>query len=379
MSTQELHTVPTSLEMARDQGNFELWLSVALTMGVGDGLHPLMEPDKKDLHTLETWVNWLRAWFLARTFEELLSLLHRGFEVEMDHYWRSDLTFQGFEIPLDHRVIHYLRVADGYLAPFNFRGEDEVAGRVFYLGRDQYGNSSREERYGLRQILAQKAYDMLAQKYFRKGLPKDWTGKDSDGDGNYGTGQDRWAIQNAFSEPLCSALCNFFRIEDIGSGAVKIRNLVSWDKESHNARIVNAFLVAMAHHLWRWDYEVKSYSSKQAQAREREQNDRMRGMMPWMIEVLNHLGRLDVLEKYLKKLDRPCLLKLRQIALREEVRLLTCNRKVRSVEEAANLCGSAAGRLCLKHQALKELEQEQARARQVQKLKKRATTLQRSK
>jgi hypothetical protein len=79
---------------------------------------------------------------------------------------------------------------------------------------------------------------------------------------------------------------------------------------------------------------------------------------PWMIEVLNWLGRLNVLERWILELSETCLAKLKEIALRSKLseyhpqHQVKKSRTVLTVDEAC-FVGSPAGWL-LKRRELME-------------------------
>lgn len=301
----------------------------------------------REVRPICNWHEFLLRWEAAVTIEEMLGLLHSGFSVscfgrakhEESDYNQAD------------RPIFFLRVADGWLEAEALRSPtDSLVG--YRYGIDKNGNSIHKSLSELRQILAMKAFDLLCLNFF---CPQE---KGADGrEGRF----DRYWSLNIVREEFFPFLLDFFRVESHRSltKLVVVKNLSPGGDRSHNEKQAVSFLVDLAGFLWRWQETCDDYQRESRKKEIEDYNLAMRARIdsakPWMIEVLSFLGRLDVLKPFVFNLDEACLAKLKEIALRVELRC-TCpgycdcgdHRPVSSVEEAC-LSDSPAAWFLIRH------------------------------
>ena len=212
----------------------------------------------------------------------------------------------------------------------------------YNYGRDQYRNQIRKTPGELRQMAALKAFSVLALSLFKFLLRRHDGGFERD-----------WEKTIA-SERLFPAIQEFFRAEVARySDRVKIRNLSNQEDRSHHEEQATAFLLNLFSFMWGWEEHEVYRDSRDREARERyntEMRSRIDGAKPWMMEVLSHLGKLHLLRhtKLLLRLEDSCLEKLRETAMRSELRryehAVEKSRGVETLEEAC-YAGSPAGLL----------------------------------
>jgi hypothetical protein len=220
-----------------------------------------------------SWEAWYDRWESEERFEYLLALLHCGFDVPVHSHW---------DVHAD-RVIFYLQLADHY--PF-YRLSDE-------------GESTERQKalQEMREELRQKAYDVLARRFFHE------------------TEARRLPWVYAAEDPrLLPHLLWFFRLRDqeslVGGSLKNVDSRPSRDRE----RIVYSFALELARHAW----EYNSYNRNRAQILP-EARDALHAARPQMVEVLYGLRRLDLLleEPFVNQLDLACILTLERLAFRE--------------------------------------------------------------
>lgn len=300
--------------------------------------HPLFSREIRPLHN---WTEWLVRWYAAVSMEEMLGLLHVGFGVPLDRH-----EF-GEKVPNSiNRLIFYFSIADGWedhalLKPpgenhWNFPDYNSLYERGLLPSQ-------------LRQKIARKAFDTLCLAFFKEVL--------SVSDNIYSRERlkEDWKCA-IVSERLFPVIQNFFRAEKERYGDnVVIRNLSRHEEgRSHNERLAARFLLALARLIWDWEGPRESYYSSDEQKEKfrkesTERRSRIDASKPWLVEVLSCLDKLDLLSKreWLIELDKPCLAKLKEIALWKELHSLNDpvvvkRRHVATVNEALYAGSKAA-------------------------------------
>lgn len=307
----------------------------------------------REIRPIRNWHEWLMRWQVAETIEEMLGLLHVGFSVEIGGGgWREP------EYELSDRVEFYLTVADGWMdADLLERSGDSGE---YYFGKDEFGNRSRKRTKELRQVLARKAFDMLATNFFNAMKVKD------------GYRNQIW--DEALTGRLFPVIQNFFRTEKAKyGGRIVVRNLPWRDEVSHNEKRMIGFLLNIIENVWKWSEEpLSSWWKEEEKDKARLINAELRarfdGAKPWTVEVLVYLGRLDILRGLWESLDVPSITRLKEIALRTEVpdpetpRWSYRQRRAKTLEEAVHAGSLVAGFLV-------ELDIKRSEARRFKKIR----------
>lgn len=288
-----------------------------------------------------TWHEWCKKMLAATSFEEKFGLLHCGFDVSV-----HEAPYMVSYTPLD-RIKFYFGLADGWTNDRHFRDSgvlfpDELE---YHCGYDGRGNVVKRRQSEQRQLLAKKAFDMLAMRFF-----KPWLEKRAEAmqyqrhESNY----DQVFVESG----LLSILMVFFRYAPDWLESWRISNLHNWNREeTPQEKIVVRFLLAMPEVLWKWkETTIQSYYKEAEAQRIREQNAAGRTTVEagkvWIAQVLANLGRLDLLEPLPIEPDDPCVRAIEQIALQSKFssvyRLVLEDRPAASIEEAVLLGSKAA-------------------------------------
>jgi hypothetical protein len=262
--------------------------------------------------------NWheliTEGWQKARTLRDMLSVLHHGFAVS--------LQYQNYEEPrydeID-RLLFYFTQADGWADRYILELPNDDRGLGCFIGYDGNGNKIVKSQSEMRHSVAQKAMEGLCTNFFKKA---DKVVKSRD------EGFSHIWTKLVLSERLFPVIQNFFRAEQVrfGSG-LAIRNLphrgiLSEDKRSHIEGAIINFLLNLNSLLWLWEKpDTKWWGDQKEQADKTfaATQANIELAKPWMVEVLSNLGRLDALEEWILQLDRPCIYKLEEIALRQKL------------------------------------------------------------
>jgi len=295
----------------------------------------------REIHPICNLAEFFVRWQAAKTFEEMLGLLHVGFNVSLGRGQYGEKEYDEID-----RLIFYFTIADKWVDKYLLRlpkdGDTE-----YVVGYDlKTGYVIKKKLSELRQELARKAFDMLCTNFFSR--------IELLGGGRNGNDfADKWE-ETIVSERFFPIILNFFRTEKERFGDdIVIRNLSRrYDKRSHNERQAVEFLLNLAKFLWGWkepepnelpydNNEKRKYLEYLAALR-----SRVDGAKPWMIEILTQLDELDVLRKWTLELNVACIAKLEEIALRNEfsehLHPVVKTRPVDTIEEACYL-GSNAG------------------------------------
>lgn len=299
---------------------------------------------------IRNWCEWLELWEEAKTFQEMLGLLHVGFDVSLVQAVYNEEKFDQID-----RIRFYLAVADGYADSCRFRSEED-RGSISTIGYDANGFGIKKSPSEVCQLVARKAFDVLCQNFFKMELRGGGKGGDLFGAG--------WENIVA-SERLFPLITSFFRLEGYRSGLV--RNLPRWSLKRHE-EIVLGFLLNLARFLWGREKQEADrcyYYGDGPIAEERrpcsaEIQARINEAKPWMIEVLNFLGNLEILEEWMLELDEACLDTVQKIAMRSELSRgsfpVKDDRLVGSLDEACLVGSKAAWFLKRRELKLKELQ-----------------------
>jgi len=299
--------------------------------GVEEKEEGLINPLRgREVRPDHNWYELMQLWESAKTVGEMESILHRGYRVTMSRYDREEKEYTEID-----RHVFYLEIANGW------------ADQSSLVKWEKYDTpTSAYEKAGPRRDLAAKAFDTLCLNFFNMELYEKHSS-----DFNR-----RWEGILLF-ERLFSTIQKFFcvNVEVYSSYCiVKVRNLTHSKEEnrSHSEKQVVAFLLNLAKYLWAWEGPNLSYDCVPNGPEKKkwitETYARVNATKPWMIEILSFLGKLDVLRNRMKPLDEACLAKLKEIALRSEIR--SCyhpvekNRLVKTLDEAY-LVGSPAASL----------------------------------
>ncbi len=329
-------------------------------VGAGSSVYPVDAVPECGYHTLTSrpicppiasWAKFLERWNWAVNHQELLSLLHAGYSIP---YGRTQWDEKEYESVDRH--IFYLIIAYGWEDPGLLRRSDDGDGS-YALGYDDQGRVMRKTSAQLRQELAVKAFTMLCLNLFRNTslyaersrveFHSDWVGM-------------------ILTDKFLPVLMNFFRVTTDAQGRKEVCNLPRAGTTSHPEVHAVDFLLTFTRFLWSWKEEhVDSWRSDEwkdeVTARNREIRARVNTAMPWMVEVLNQLDRLDILKEWTYSLNRPCLAKLREIALRAELQdhrhlVVNKDRRVADLEEAC-FAGSKAAWFLQRHALLTRVNQ----------------------
>ncbi len=286
----------------------------------------------RTIDTIRNWHEFLMLWNQAKTLEQMLGLLHTGYSVPLEprdcnEPWYSEV---------DRLEFYFFAAADGWADKRQFRNSiDEGMYRLV----DGVQKSQSE----IQLILAQKAFDILCQNFFKKG--------------SSALGMYALADLHDYTGRFSSAILKFFRAEkEQGDDNVGIRNLHNriGGFRSSNEKSAVAFLLNLAECVW-------THAESQDKPHYLAWLETMR---PWTIELLSFLGKLDVLEKRLLSLDESSLAKLEEIALRSKLlwhyHPVAKDRPVATLDEAC-LAGSKEARL-LKERDLIQAEQKRLEA-----------------
>jgi len=290
----------------------------------------------REIRPIRNWNEWLERWQAAATIEEMLGLLHVGFDTSFGNWSHNTKKYDRID-----RLIFYFGIADGWTSRWLLE-KPEDRGVEYEFGLNQSGQRDSKSPSELRRILALKAFDMLCLNFFRSELHASPT------DDNY---QECWESVT-FTERLFPVIMNFFRAEKGRFGdKLEIRNLSGNRKISHNEEQATAFLLKCALFLWTWrENRIDSWVKEEEKTKIQEWNvvsrARIEAAKPWMIEVLSYLGELRALNGQVFELGEECLAKLEEIAMREELRQhshpVSKDRPVATLDEACFAGSDAA-------------------------------------
>lgn len=319
---------------------------------------PVHDLLSREIRPLRNWKEWLDRWQSAVSLQEMLGLLHGGFDVTTEKSSWEEPAYNQLD-----RISFYLRLADGWIDSSRLRKPEDRGLRYDFRDKNA-GSSSEKEPFELRMMVARKAFDMLCLHFFRQELPP------RPGDREY---ESYWSSLTANGN-LLPLLMKFFRVEPSEIKECSIENLcIGLRDGSHNQKHAMTFLKNLATFLWHWEKPDLSFlflRDEEKKTRERQASElegRIEEAKPWMIEVLVSLDEIDILSPIALSLDKKSLGKLREIALRQNLECafypVEKDRKVRSIEEACYAGSKAAWFLKMREICL----QEQTRLEEIQK------------
>lgn len=286
----------------------------------------------REIRPIHNWHEWLERWQAASTLEEMLGLLHVGFNVPLQRF-----HYEEREYFTTDRLIFYFSIADGWDDSYSLQvTEDE--GKEYGFGRDR-GQVIWKLPCELRQYIARKAFDMICQNFFKVVELME------NGIDEFANIWERVVV----TEPLFSVIKNFFRVEERVSGGTGIRNLSRYGDRSHNEKQAINFLLNLVRFICGWkEREIHAWDARKEkkEAENVAMRIRLDTSKPWMVEVLSQLGELNLLRKWILELDKPCLAKLKEIALRNEIsnfyHPVRKTRRVATLDEACFVGSPAA-------------------------------------
>lgn len=296
------------------------------------------------------WDEFVGLWNTASSIEQMIGLLHVGFNVPLDgRRSRCDHLHRCY-VDAD-RIRFYLAIADGWADPYRLlQRADDTSEDIPGATEDR----TRMYPYQLRGSVARKAFDMLCLEFCAKVLPKEDVPVWQREEGN------PWD-KRILGTGLLPVIQHFFRNEG-EEGVCVIRNLhveYTAGKRSHLEIQVVEFLLSLINFIWYRQQETfegwESGVDGKRQA-ERKKQSLLDEAKPWSIEVLSFLNELDRLRPHLLKLNESCLSKLREIALANQLRCsqypVTEDRRVATLDEAC-MAGSPAAWMLKAHRLIR--------------------------
>ena len=308
-------------------------------------------PLTREILPIANWHEWLKLWHEAKNLQVMEGLLHVGFSMVMGRMAHDESEY-GYE----DRIMFYFFNADGWFDN-NLLKSSGQSDYEYLVGHDINGNSISKNQSELRQQVAVKAFEVLCQNFFKIKI-----------DPRYTDDLGRFWGELVFSEKLFPLIQKFFRVEKERYGDhIIIRNLrprpprEGW---SHSEQLVVDFFVGIAGFIFKWrepgiDSWVKEPERSEKKKIIAEKCARMAEAKLWMIEILNRIRRLDVLRERMLELDKPCLAKLKEIAMRAKLNdtyhPIEKDRLVTSLEEAC-YAGSKVALFLLEHKVATDVQ-----------------------
>ncbi len=252
----------------------------------------------------------IEGWQAAKNQNEMLGALHWGYRVSLEKG-----SWQEREYDAIDRHIFYLTQADGWADEhlLQLPGDDRI--KHYFVGYSSEGHQIYKRPAELRREVAQKAFDMFCLNFLGK--------VQLFVRGRHGDEFTREWEQTIISERLFPVIQRFYRAQKTVCERIEIRNLSHLcldEKRSHNEELALEFLVKLAKFILGWrEPEILYGSDKEGEKKCLVATcARIDAAKPWMIEILAWLDRIDVLRKWILELDKACLAKLKEIAMRNE-------------------------------------------------------------
>lgn len=294
----------------------------------------------RDIRPIKNWHEWLARWQSTSLFQEMLGLLHVGFDVPLDRLEYAEPEYNSTD-----RVEFYFNIADGYDdGHFHSEIKESHKKERHWVGYDKLGNRRYVGEGKLRQEIAQKAFAVLCVQFFKPevmGVERD-----------YRTFESRWK-ERLQSDRLFRLVQDFFKPYQkykTNPPSIKIRNLSGLGESmSHHEKLAVEFLLAFINFIWEWEWEECGGSLAVTQYEQR----RIDEAKIWSIEVLAYLRKIEILRKWMPRIDKDSLSKLKEIALRHQLwghrHPVLKDRPVKSLKEACFI-GSPAALLMIEHE-----------------------------
>lgn len=293
---------------------------------------------------ISNWKEWLTHWENTTSLQEMLGLLHFGFDVET---WSSQNEYTWKD-----RVLFYLSVADGWSDDMYLYVPDEDRECRYEIGRDKYGNGIQKTVRGLRQDVATKAASLVFKELNQ--IPVAVSGK-------YGP-EPNSAWESIFASDFFPYIQSFFRITERSEFSnPEVRNLTAGYVSRYHILqgSLIQFITNLADAMWGWK-EPSYFNNDQQKEKAEALRARIEEAKPWMVEVLCRCGKVAKLEEWLLSFDEKCLEVIKNIALERGVG----DKQSQSVEEACYQ-GSKTAWLLIRHRIL---SQEAKRQKEVQEM-----------
>ena len=312
------------------------------------------------------WHHWLTLWAEATTLEQMLGLLHCGFTVSLNKKY-GEPKYEEVD-----RVAFFLEIADGWADESSLRAKGEDRDReTFTLGYDKNGNPNRYSEAGLRKMIARKAFELLCVNYFNH-EPKYRDEYSS-----------KWS-ELVVSAKIYPLLQHFFRVVRCDHEQAKLANVGDSWRPTHHDEIVKAFMLNLANFVWEYKLKTRAWEKRSSEDEQKDEEfqARLDASKPWLIEVLRFYDELGRLRKHLLNLDKPCLAKLGELAMRNEIKEWPNNRPVANLNEARYVRSKAAWLLAERELNLrmkKMFEKERATRERAQKEKNKQVEIGRAK
>jgi len=250
--------------------------------------HPLLA---LSLEKIKGWQEWKVLWQAASRFEQYLGLLHCGFDVTPVHrssYYYDRDKVRAAEVD---RVCFYLELADSFRESTSYFKLEEEDDQVRSPGG---GKSLIEETAVMRVQLAQKAFDVLSQRFFRN------TAREGDDLSSW--------VELVVDATVLKKVIWFFRLDEYNH----IPNLGDPETPGVHEQWAKKFVVELCKLGWarRFDRMIPGY--------EHEARARLTAARPHFMAMLLGSGHIDLLldrESY--PLDEPSWQRLTELAYTE--------------------------------------------------------------
>ncbi len=166
---------------------------------------PLHNLFTREVRPIRDWYEWLEHWQAITTIEEMKGLLHSGFEKPIGYAGYSKKQLDAVD-----RIIFYFGIADGWAERCLLESPTD-SGYIYYnFGWDNRGNRIKKSQSESRQVVAEKAFDVLCLNFFRPEMHE--MQRDKNGYDNWERFIPYWEKEIATAR-LLPAIANFFRAE----------------------------------------------------------------------------------------------------------------------------------------------------------------------
>jgi hypothetical protein len=279
--------------------------------------HPLMQ---REWTYIRDYGEWCALVDKAEYVEQLYGLLHIGFKVSASYDEARE------------RIIRYLEYADGHLGVDTFQTPEERQ-RARYSGPHStplgIGWPS-----GTLHVVAQKAFKILCRDFFGNPERKDYQIPGV----NYRPSWD----QEILYRPVLEKVLWFLRLDESPIRTRRLRNLKGYsdyEREvgKHYLKVGENFAYDLAQYIFRRSDECSD-----------AYRELLNEFKPAAVDILYSLGKLDILlhDDYPSRMDQRCLLRMQELAMREQIYTGGDLRAVESLGEAC-LAESQAAKILL--------------------------------
>ncbi len=302
--------------------------------------HPLIG---RDVRPPRNWNEWLERWHAAGTYNEMLGLLHTGFNISFGRYSLEETEYTHID-----QLLFYFGLAEGWKHGLYSPMDNQ---EMFLVGYNARGGEIKKSSSDLRQDLAKKAFEMLCLNFFAANFRDE--------------NREKWLLamywRDVFSDKLFPTILRFFRADPLDSSIDNLSK--SWEKPSNNEKQAIAFLLDLMCYMWEWEEtETDSYFEGERKEEMKKENARIRNHVEngklLMMDILVFLDRLDLLDKHMLDLSDACLAKLTEIAMRAEIQNhFLLGNKAKPVENLQEACyvGSSVAKFLLIREVRKKI------------------------